>query len=72
METLISRLYYLDLKSSAQEVNLVACNNVWHQRLAHINHGTIKHMASEQLVTGADISDVGVGMCTLCIKGKLI
>ena len=72
METLISRLYYLDLESSDNEVNLVARNNVWHQRLAHINQATTKCMASEQLVTGADISDVGVGMCTLCIKGKLI
>ena len=72
MGVLIGKMYYLDLESSDQEVNLVACNIVWHQRLAHVNHATIKHMASEQLVTGADLSDVSVGMCALCIKGKLI
>ena len=28
-------------------------------------------MASEQLVTVADLSDVSVGFCTSCIKGKM-
>ena len=71
METLIGKLYYLDLESSDHEVNLVACNNVLHKRLAYINRGIIKHMASEQLVTGVDIYDVSVGMYAPCIKGKL-
>ena len=71
METLLGKLYYLDLKSSHHVVNLVACNIVWHQRLAHVNHATIKRMASEQLVTGADLSYVSVGICTPCIKGKM-
>ena len=71
MGTLIGKLYYLDLESSNHKINLVACNIVWHQRLAHVNHASIKCMASEQLVTGADLSDVSVGICTPCIKGKM-
>ena len=46
METLIGKLSYLDLEFSDHEVNLVAYNNVWHQRLAHINQATIKVRSS--------------------------
>jgi len=28
-------------------------------------------MTSEQVVTGADLSDVSKGMCALCIEGKM-
>jgi len=53
MGTLFDKLYYLDLESSENGVNLVACNTAWHQKLAHINHATIKKMPSKQLVTCA-------------------
>lgn len=73
MGTLVGKLYYLDLKSSVHRANLVISNThtVWHRRLAHINHNTIKRMGREQLVTGADLSSINVGICDPCVKGKM-
>lgn len=72
MGTLVGKLYYLDLESSVHNANLAMSNTVLHKRLAHINHATIKRMDHEQLVTGADLSSVKVGVCDPCVKGKMI
>lgn len=71
MGTLVGKLYYIDLESSVHRANLVKSNTVWHKRLAHINHATIKRMDREQLVSGADLSSVNVDICDPCVKGKM-
>lgn len=71
MGTLVGKLYYLDLESSVHKANQVASNTFWHQRLAHIGQAKIKRMDREQLVTGGDLSDVCVGICDPCVKGKM-
>lgn len=71
MGTLVNKLYYLDLVDSDHRACKASCNDIWHQRLAHAGHTTIRRANSESLVTGADLSDVSTSICEPCVKGKM-
>jgi len=73
MGTLVDKLYYLDLESSDHSANVASTNNLWHQRLAHVNQATMKRMHCDKVVTGVnlDLSNANVDTCEPCIKGKM-
>ncbi len=45
--------------------------DLWHQRMAHLNVGQMKTMASKELTTGSDIPGTGkLSFCEACAEGK--
>lgn len=68
-----NRLYKVIL-----EVDLVKClqveacgeNNLWHARLGHINHETMRMMANKELVAGLPSVDRSTKACVSCLRGK--
>jgi len=67
-----NKLYYLDtmylnyhIASSASDADL------WHQSLGHAGIQSIQSAQQNRLVVGADLSNVHVGVCEPCIKGKM-
>lgn len=68
-----NRLYKVIL-----EVDLVKClqveacgeNNLWHARLGHINHETMRMMANKELVAGLPSVDRSTEACVSCLRGK--
>lgn len=70
--TLYNKLYYLDTINSAYHAASPASNtDLWHQRLGHAGIQCIKSAHQNRLVIGADLSNVHVGVCEPCIKGKM-
>ena len=45
--------------------------DVWHQRLAHVNHGTIKKMEASGMVEGLILVGKDNKFCTGCAYGKI-
>jgi hypothetical protein len=46
--------------------------DLWHQRMAHLNAGQMKIMASKELITGTDIPGTGkLSFCEACAEGKV-
>jgi len=47
--------------------------SLWHRRLAHHDHNSVKHMISKQLVTGIDIKSKQAPdpICEPCLSGKM-
>ena len=45
--------------------------DLWHQRMAHLNAGQMKIMASKELITDTDIPGTGkLSFCEACAEGK--
>ena len=74
---LVGNIYRLDCKVSQSESQASFVNetgnkmDLWHQRMAHLNVGQMKTMASKELVTGANIPATGkLTFCEACAEGK--
>ena len=70
-------LYQLDLLTQ-EKVNAKAAIssgasfNVWHERLAHVNHDTIRKMITSNSVVGLNIiGELSAAPCDPCIIGKM-
>ena len=71
MGTIKNKLYYLDLADSVHQACTAKTDSIWHKRLAHVCHSTIRSASNQALVEGADLSNVSVGLCESCQKGKM-
>jgi len=70
--TLCNKLYYLDTMYSNYHVASPASNtDLWHQSLGHAGIQSIQSAQQNRLVIGADLSNLHVGVCEPCIKGKM-
>ena len=68
-------LYRLDLENHSSQADsaLVAESlDLWHQRLAHVDSNTIKHMSKKGVVTGIKFQTSGTFdfHCDKCVMGK--
>ena len=70
MGTLVDKLYYLDTEAPNHNAS-VAQTDLWHQRLSHAGMQTIQHAYRNNLVLGADLSNVHANICEPCIMGKM-
>jgi hypothetical protein len=67
---LVGNMYRLDCEvnkpgNQASVANETGAKlDLWHQRMAHLNVGQMKTMASKELITGTDI--LGTGMLSFC------
>lgn len=67
-----SNLYKMLFKTVVYHANVASCENLklWHERLGHINVGTLKQMVSKGLVSGINFSDTNSFFCEACCFGK--
>ena len=74
---LVRNLYRLDCKVDKPENQASVANenctklDLWHQKMAHLNVGQMKTMASKELSTGSDIPGTGkLSFSDACAEGK--
>jgi hypothetical protein len=74
---LVGNMYRLDCKVDKPDNQASIANetgtklDLWHQRMAHLNVGQMKTMASKELTTGSDIPGTGkLSFCEACAEGK--
>ena len=78
MGSLVGKLYQLGSEPVVQEQVSVASdadsctNNLWHQRLGHVNEQLLQEMVNKELAKGVTISkSAKLSFCEGCIEGKM-
>lgn len=51
--------------------NAITETALWHERMGHLNIGSMKTMAREQMVRGLDITPKDMGKCEVCLQAKM-
>ena len=74
---IVGNMYRLDCKVDKPDNQATIANetgtklDLWHQRMAHLNVGQMKTMASKELTTCSDIPGTGkLSFCEACAEGK--
>ena len=59
----------IDNNNASTSVYIVESSNLWHDRLGHVNYGSIKRLVEMNLIPRMDLKEHG--KCQICVEAKL-